>query len=144
MQHGRFFFNLGMAGAAGLLILASVALGPDAVKGVGLGIGSASVLTSVAFVAAATHQRPLAGRSEFDLAGRSITLWSLLAATMGAVATWEIVQVAVFGPGPAKWLTLANGLIVGTLACAGLVAHEVSSERIVHCLEVVERRAERG
>jgi hypothetical protein len=140
MQHHRFFFNLGMVGAAVLLITASAAFGPGAVKGVGLGIGSVGVLTSILFVAAAVHQTPLAGRVEFDLARRRVSLWSLLATMMGAVATWEIVQVAVFGPGPAKWLTLANGIIVGALACAGLVAHEVSSERVVHCLEIVERR----
>jgi hypothetical protein len=140
MQHQRFFFNLGMVGAAVLLILASVAFGPDAVKGVGLGTGSTAVLTSVLFVAFTIHQRPLSGSAEFDLAGQRISLWSLLATAMGAVATWEIVQVTVFGPGPAKWLTLANGIIVGALACAGLVAHEISNERIVHCLEIVERR----
>ena len=130
-----------MVGAAVLLIVASVAFGPAAVKGVGLGIGSAGVVTSIWFVAAAMHYRPLDGRSEFDLLGRSITIWSLLAAATGAVATWEIVQVAVFGPGPAKWLTLANGVVVGILSCAGLVAHEISSERVVHCLEIVERPA---
>lgn len=141
MQHQRFFFNLGMVGAAVLLITASAAFGPGAVKGVGLGIGSVSVLTSILFVAAAMHQTPLAGRVEFDLGRKRVSLWSVLATMMGAVATWEIVQVAVFDPGPAKWLTLANGIIVGALACAGLVAHEVSNERVVHCLEIVERSA---
>ena len=140
-MHRRFFFNLGMVGSAVLLIVASVAFGPSAIKGVGLGIGSASVLTSIWFVAAAIHHRPLDALSEFDLLGRSVNLWSLLAAATGAVATWEIVQVAVFGPGPARWLTLANGVVVGILSCAGLVAHEISSERVVHCLEIVERPA---
>jgi len=40
---------------------------------------------------------------------------------------------------PAKWLTLANGLLVATLGCAGLVAHELCSERVVHFLQVAER-----
>jgi hypothetical protein len=139
MQHGRFFFNLGLLGAAVLLIVASIAFGPGAVRGVGLGIGSAGVVTSLWFIAATMHQRPLDGYRELGAFGMRAGLWSLLAGVTGAVATWEIVQVVVFAPTPAKWLTLANGLVVGTLACAGLVAHEVSSERVVHCLEVVQR-----
>src|SRR5205823_42102 len=42
---------------------------------------------------------------------------------------------AVFPPDPAKWLTLANGLLVATLGCAGLVAHELCSERVVPFLQ---------
>ena len=139
MQHRRFFFNLGLVGAAVLLIVASVAFGPNAVKGIGLGIGSASVVMSLWFIAVSIHQRPLEGHRELEAFGHRIGLWSMLAAASGAVAAWEVVQVTVFAPTPAKWLTLANGLVVGTLGCAGLVAHEVSSERVVHCLEVVER-----
>jgi hypothetical protein len=73
-----------------------------------------------------------------------VGLWSLLAAAMGGVASWEVVQVAVFSPDPARWLTLANGLLVGAFGCAGLVAHELSSERVVHFLEVIERPAQSG
>jgi hypothetical protein len=47
--------------------------------------------------------------------------------------------VAVFNASVNRWLTLANGLLIAALAFAGLVAHEVSSERVVHILEVVER-----
>jgi hypothetical protein len=58
---------------------------------------------------------------------------------MAGVAIWEIVGVAVFQPEVSKWVTLANGLVTAVLACAGLVAHEISSERVVYVLEVVER-----
>jgi hypothetical protein len=58
---------------------------------------------------------------------------------LAAVATWEVVQAAVFGPNVSRWLTLANGLLIGALACAGLVAHEICTERVVHVIEVVER-----
>jgi hypothetical protein len=53
-----------------------------------------------------------------------------------------IVQAAVFAPDVTKWLTLANGLVIGALACAGLVAHEICTERVVHVIEVVERPSE--
>lgn len=141
MQHQRFFFNLGMVAAAVLLIVASVAFGPGAVKGVGLGVGSGGVAVSIWFVAAAIHDRRLEGHPEVRVRGRAVSFWSLLALFAGGVATWETVEVAVFAPQPAKWLTLANGLVVAVIGCAGLVAHEISSERVVYCLEIVERPA---
>jgi predicted TIM-barrel enzyme len=58
---------------------------------------------------------------------------------MASVAIWQIVGVAVFAPHVSRWLTLANGLLIAALACAGLIAHEVCTERVVHIVEVVER-----
>jgi hypothetical protein len=58
---------------------------------------------------------------------------------MASVAIWEIVGATAFGPDISRWLTLANGLVIAALACAGLIAHEVCTERVVHVLEVVER-----
>jgi predicted TIM-barrel enzyme len=63
----------------------------------------------------------------------------MLAGALAGVATWEIVEAAVFSPNVSRWLTLANGLLIAALACAGLVAHEISTERVVHVIEVVER-----
>jgi hypothetical protein len=39
----------------------------------------------------------------------------------------------------ARWLTFANGLLAGTLACTGLIVHENTTERVIHVLEIVER-----
>jgi hypothetical protein len=139
MSRQRFFFNLGALGAAVLLITASVAFGPDAVKGVGLGIGAGGCLFSLLFVAALVHSRRLAGHPELWLFGHGLSLWSTLAGVMASVATWEIVQAAVFVPDVSRWLTLANGVVIATLACAGLVAHEICTERVIHVIEVVER-----
>jgi predicted TIM-barrel enzyme len=58
---------------------------------------------------------------------------------MASVAIWEIVGAAVFVPNVSRWLTLANGLLIATLACAGLIAQEICTERVVHVIEVVER-----
>jgi hypothetical protein len=139
MSRQHFFFNLGALGAAVMLIVGSVAFGPGAVKGVGLGIGAAGCVLSLMFVGLLTHHRRRAGHPELSLFGRTLGLWSILAGAMASVAIWEIVGVAVFVPGVSRWLTLANGLLIATLACAGLVAHEVCTERVVHVIEVVER-----
>jgi hypothetical protein len=58
---------------------------------------------------------------------------------MASVAIWEIIGAAAFAPDVSRLLTLANGLVIAALACAGLVAHEVTTERVVHVLEVIER-----
>jgi hypothetical protein len=52
-------------------------------------------------------------------------------------------MAAVFPPDPAKWLSLANDVLVSTIASAGLVAHELCSERVVHFLQVAERPSHR-
>lgn len=139
MSRQRFFFNLGVVVAAVMLIVASVAGGPGAIKGVGLGIGSGGLAVSLLFMSALVHHRRFEGDPELHLFGRGLGLWSMLAGGVAGVATWEIVDAAVFGPTASRWLTLANGLLIAALGCAGLVAHEISSERVVHVLEVVER-----
>ena len=139
MSRQRFFFNLGALGAAVMLIVGSVAFGPGAVKGVGLGIGAAGCALSLMFVGFLVHSRRPAGHPELWVFGRALGLWSTLAGGMATVAIWEIVGAAVFVPDVSRWLTLANGLLIALLACAGLVAHEICTERVVHVIEVVER-----
>ena len=46
---------------------------------------------------------------------------------IAGVATWEIVQSAVFATSVSRWLTLANGLLIATLACAGLIAYVMTT-----------------
>lgn len=138
-SHQRFFFNLGALAAAVLLIVSAVAFGPGAVRGVGLGIGVAGCTASLLFVAALVHRRRLDGEPELWLFGRVLGLWPILAGAVATVAIWEIVGATAFDPVVTRWLTLANGLVIAALACAGLVAHEVCTERVVHVIEVVER-----
>jgi hypothetical protein len=139
MRRQHFFFSLGALGAAGLLILAAAAFGPGAVKGVGLGIGIACSTMSLSFTVVLRHQRRLDDNPELRASGRVLGFWSLLGGATAAVAIWEIVGAAAFAPDVSRWLTLANGVVVATLACAGLVAHEIYTDRVVHLLEVVER-----
>ena len=135
----RFFFSIGALGAAVLLIVAAAAFGPLAVKGVGLGIGIAGCGASLLFVALLVHHRRMDGDPEVRVFGRALGLWSVLAGAVASVTIWEIVGAAAFSPGVSRWLTLANGLMIAALACAGLYAQEVTTERVVHVLEVVER-----
>ena len=142
MSRQRFFFNLGVLVAGVLLIIAAAAFGPGAMKGIGLGIGSTGLAVSLLFMSVLVHHRRLEGDLELELFGAGRSLWSTLAGGVAGVATWEIIDVAVFNAGVNRWLTLANGLLIAALAFAGLVAHEICSERVVHILEVVERPSE--
>jgi hypothetical protein len=142
MPRQRFFFSLGVLVAAVLLIVAAVAFGAGAVKGVGLGIGIGACAASLLFVSMLVHHRPGAGSLEVQVRRRRVDIWALLVGMMAGVATWEIVEAAVFSPNVSRWLTFANGLLIAALACAGLVAHEISTERVVHVIEVVERPRE--
>lgn len=127
-----------------MLVLAAVAFGARAAKWVGLGIGIAGCLTSSLFVALLVHERRFSGRVELRFCGRRVDVFSFLGGAMASIAVWQIVAAAVFQPRVSRWLTLADGLVIGALACAGLVLHEVSRERIVHVLEVVERPPSTG
>jgi hypothetical protein len=136
MARQRFVFNLGALGVAVMLVLAAVAFGPHAAKWVGLGIGIAGCLTSSLFVALLVHERRFSGRVEFRFFGRRVDVFSFLVGATASIAVWEIVAAAVFQPRISRWLTLADGLMIAVLACAGLVLHELSRERVVHVLEV--------
>jgi peptidoglycan/LPS O-acetylase OafA/YrhL len=139
MTRQRFFFNLGALGTAVLLIVAAVAFGHRAARWTGLGIGIAACFASLLFVAALSHHRRGDGEPELWVRGHGLGLWSTLAGTIASVAIWEIVGAAAFEPDVSRWLTLANGLLIGALACAGLIAHEICTERVVHVLEIIER-----
>jgi hypothetical protein len=139
MGRQRFVFNLSALGVAVMLVLAAVAFGPHAAKWVGLGIGIAGFATSLSFGALLVHERRFSGRIELRFRGHRVDVFSFLAGVMASTAVWEIVAAAVFQPRISRWLTLADGLVIAALACAGLVLHEVSRERVVHVLAVVER-----
>jgi hypothetical protein len=47
-----------------------------------------------------------------------------------------IIASQVFSQATVQNLTLAEALAIGGLALVGLTAHELSSERIVHSLEI--------
>jgi len=138
-QRQRFFFNLGTLAAGTMLVVASVAFGPSAAGWVGFGLGVTGIAASLWFVAVITHHRHGLGVRELRIGGRALNPWSLLGGALAAVAAWQTVQVLLLDSDAAKWVTLSNGLLSAALAMAGLIAHEASSERVVHVLEVVER-----
>ena len=55
---------------------------------------------------------------------------------LGLVALWSLVAALAFSGTALTWLVFADAIAVGVLALADLAAHEATTERIVHQLEV--------
>jgi hypothetical protein len=55
---------------------------------------------------------------------------------IGLVALWSFIAALVFSGTVLTWLVFADAIAVGVLALADLAAHEATTERIVHQLEV--------
>jgi hypothetical protein len=55
---------------------------------------------------------------------------------IGLVALWSVAAALIFSGTALTWLVFADAIAVGVLALADLAAHEATTERIVHSLEV--------
>ena len=55
---------------------------------------------------------------------------------LALVALWSLVAALAFAGPALTWLVFADAIAVGVLALADLAAHEATTERIVHQLEV--------
>jgi hypothetical protein len=68
----------------------------------------------------------------------------MLDAAIALVALWSAVASVVYTGTTLKWLSFAEGIAFVALALAGLIAHEVRTERVVHSLEAVPAAVLRG
>jgi Na+/phosphate symporter len=53
-------------------------------------------------------------------------------AVIGALSVWSVVAAVVFSGAALTWLSCGDLLGVAVLACAGLIAHELGTERAVY------------
>jgi hypothetical protein len=115
----RFFYNSLLALAAGFLVVATQAFAPVTVAWITFGIAAG-------ITAAALGMIPL----------RTGLIQRGLAALTVGLGAWTIVLSLVFAPTTVVWLGFASALAFVALAFAGLTAHELTTERIVHSLDV--------
>jgi hypothetical protein len=54
----------------------------------------------------------------------------------GLAALWSLIAALIFTGGLLTWLVLADAIALGVVALVDLAAHEVSTENVVHRLEV--------
>jgi hypothetical protein len=115
----RYLSNLTLTLAAGFLVVAEFAFP----------VGTAAWLTfalAIGFVAVSGFML-IAGRS---IAQRAIGGVSL------ALGAWTIVASLVFAPATVMWLGFASAVALVALGITGLTAHELTTERVVHSLQV--------
>lgn len=116
----RYSTNILLALIGGFLLVASFAFTAVPFHWMMFGAGIAAV--GIAAPAALIRSR---GRNQ-----RGIDL------AVTAVGSWTIVASLVFGGTTMVWLGFASGAAFLVLALAGLTAYELSTERVVHSLEV--------
>ena len=115
----RFFSNATLGVAGGFLIVASQVFNDSTFEWLAFGIGIVAVALSgaIALKNRGNVQRGL------DLA-------------TAAVGAWTIVETLIFSGATNTWLGFASGAAFVALALAGLTAHELSTERVVHSIEI--------
>jgi hypothetical protein len=116
----RFISWLALGVAAAFLVVATTAFTPSRIAALALGVGIGTLIVSLGIAYRYNDHVP-----------------TLVPALMTAVVSaWMIIASQVFSQSVVQNLTLAESLAIGGLAIVGLTAHELSSERIVHSLEV--------
>jgi hypothetical protein len=121
----RYATNIVLAVASGFVIVAVFAFSPNVAGWIAFGV------TGVFVLAMTLGASPLPRRG-----------WAQrgLDAAVAALAVWTIVESLVFEGAAMTWITFGAAAGMLALAIAGLTAHELTTERVVHSLESTEQR----
>jgi uncharacterized membrane protein SirB2 len=123
----RFVSNLLLVLAGVVVIVATQAFAPATVAWIAFAVTGVGVLVLMA----ATALAPARGHVQRALDGIAAVL-----------AAWTVVESLVFSGTTMVWLTFGAAAGIVAIGVAGLIAHELSTERVVHSLEDV-RSADR-
>lgn len=121
----RYLSNLALLLGAAFLVVVTQAFAPVTVAWLtfAVAIGAALVIVPTMLGGAATvYDRALGG-------------------IVGVLSVWTIVASLVFAPATVVWLGFASAIAYVALGVAGLSVHELTTERVVHSLEVEHRPA---
>ncbi len=119
----RYFSNLVLALLAGFIVVVTQAFASSTV-------GWLAFAAGVVFVLAGTAMLPRPG-----------WLHRALSAATAGLGVLIIIESLLASGSTVIWLSFAGALGVLGLAIAGLTAHELSTERVVHSFEVAPNRA---
>jgi hypothetical protein len=124
----RFISNVVLAIAGAVVVVASQAFSSSLIGWLTFGVSLG------ALVLLAVVQRDRAR-------GR---LQRMLDVATGALALWSAVASVVYTGTTLTWLSFGEAIGFVVLAVVGLVAHELSTERIVHAFEAIPADAHDG
>jgi hypothetical protein len=119
----RFITNLVVLLAGGFVAVASQIFGTQTTAWIAFGVA----LGTLGVIAVAQRS---AMRSDVQ---------SVLDLMMGALAIWSAVASMIFSGSLLMWLSFGDALGLVALAIGGLVAHELSTEHMVHTLTAEDR-----
>ncbi len=115
----RFLYNIVLSLAAGFLVVVTQAFTPIAVAWLTFAIAIGVTAAALGMVALRTG-----------------IVQRVLSAVTVPIGAWTIVASLVFAPTTVVWLGFASALAFVAIAIAGLTAHELTTERVVHSFEV--------
>jgi hypothetical protein len=116
----RYLTNMGLALLGGFLVVVSQAFAVATFSWLMLGVGIATLVITGPAVAIRSR-------------GQVQRILDYVFALLGA---WTIIASQVFGGEAVTWLGFASGIAMVALSVAGLSAHELSTERVVHSFEL--------
>lgn len=115
----------------GFLIVAVFAWAPATAAWLGFAVSIPLALFGLTMAVLAAHGGPLGERIGVTVLGALTCI----------IASWTIIASLVFAAPIARWLIFASACAHVALSMASLVIREVSTERVVHHLEVRERES---
>jgi len=118
-MNSRYLTNSALVLAGAFLVVASQAFGVSIFEWIMLGIGALAVVMAGAAVLRSR------GRVQRSLDG-----------TIGVLGAWTVVASLVFAGATVTWLGFASGIGLVAIGLVGLTLHELSTERVVHSIEV--------
>ena len=118
----RFITNLVVLLAGGFVVVSSQTFGAQTTRWIAFGVA----LGVLSVIALAQRSRARGG------------VQSGLDAMIGSLAVWSAVASMVFSGSTVMWLSFGDALGLAALAIGGLLAHELSTERVVHSLATGE------
>jgi hypothetical protein len=141
LLRARYVVTMALAAAAGFLVVATFAFAESTAQAIGfaLGIGLTAGASALLWLHVSNRGRQVIG---LPWRGLRLAAWNAIGGVAATLGAWQIVQTLVFGATTSRWLSFANGCAMLGLMVAGLVLHELSTERVVHALEVVDARSD--
>lgn len=119
-MRSRYLTNVALVVLGGFLVVASQAFAASTLTWLMLGIGAGSLAITIPALGVARR-----GRTQ-----RSLDV------AVAAIAAWTIVAGLVFSGAAVTWLGFASAVAIVAIAIGALTAHELSTERVVHSLEI--------
>lgn len=115
----RFLLDILFVVGGAFLVVVSMGLAASPAGWVAFGVSTGLAVLAAASVAAT--------RSMSRRIGHGV---------IGLVALWSLIAALVFAGPALTWLVFADAIGLGALAIGDLFAHEVTTENVVHRLEV--------